>query len=70
MYGTDFVIYTAVKQMTMAHDKEKIGQDLYEKSLYCHATNYEVDLVIEYIDFWGYTYDEAIKRVARMMLQY
>ena len=50
--------------------REKISQDLYEKSLYCHPTSYEVDLVMEYIDFWGYTYDEAIKRVARMMLQY
>jgi archaellum biogenesis protein FlaJ (TadC family) len=52
------------------YDREKIRQDLYTRSRYCSVTNYEIDQVLELVEFWGVSYESAITRIASRMMQY
>lgn len=52
------------------YSREKIREDLYRRSRFCSVTNYEIDQVLELINFWGEEYDNAINRVAGQMMQY
>jgi archaellum biogenesis protein FlaJ (TadC family) len=54
----------------MSKDRDKIRKDLYKRSMYCSVTNYEIDRVLELVDFWGVEYDKAIDRVAADMMRY
>lgn len=51
-------------------DRDKIRKDLYVRSMYCSVTNYEIDRVLELVDFWGANYDDAIEYVADQMMMY